>query len=328
VHPHERPRRLRGNAAIRRLARETRLHAADLIAPLFVDAAGGRKPLESLPGQYRLGPDEAAKAAVRLEGLGVGGVILFGIPAKKDAQGASAWDEKGPVPAALRAIAQAAPKLVRVADVCLCEYTDHGHCGVLAHGDVDNDRTLPLLARTAVAYAQAGADVVAPSAMMDGQVAAIRKGLDDAGSLSTAILAYSAKTASAFYGPFRDAAGSTPSIGDRQGYQMDPANRREALREARLDVEQGADAVMVKPAGPNLDLVRDIAEAVEVPVAAYQVSGEYAALHAAADRGWLDLDRAAKETLTGIRRAGASWILTYFAGHAAEAIASGRWDRG
>jgi porphobilinogen synthase len=326
VHPGERPRRLRASPALRRLARETRLHPADLIAPLFVTSKAGKAPLPSLPRHARLGPDAVADEARRLERLGVGGVILFGIPTAKDAQGSPAWDPKGPVPAALRTIAEAAPRLVRIADVCLCEYTDHGHCGVLEGGDVDNDATLPLLGRVATAYAAAGADVVAPSAMMDGQVAAIRRALDEAGAASTAILAYSAKTASAFYGPFRDAAGSAPSRGDRQGYQMDPANRREAGREARLDVEQGADAVMVKPAGPNLDLVREIADAVDVPVAAYQVSGEYAALHAAAERGWLDLDRAARETLLAIRRAGASWILTYFAADAAEAIASGRWD--
>ena len=327
----QRPRRLRRTPALRRLARETRLHAADLIAPLFVEAGKGVKtPLESLPGQFRWSPDTAAAEAKRLEELGVGGVILFGIPAKKDATGSSGWDPKGPVPTALKSIAKAAPSIVRMADVCLCEYTDHGHCGVTREGgaDVDNDATLPLLAREAVVYAEAGADVVAPSAMMDGQVAAIRRTLDGAGSPDTAILAYSAKTASAFYGPFRDAAGSAPGKGDRKGYQMDPPNRREAIREVDLDIEQGADAVMVKPAGPNLDLIRDIADEVDVPVAAYQVSGEYAALHAAAEKGWLDLDRAACETLVGIRRAGARWILTYFAAHAAEALASGRWDRG
>jgi porphobilinogen synthase len=211
-----------------------------------------------------------------------------------------------------------------MADVCLCEYTDTGHCGVLARGDVDNDATLPLLGREAVAYAEAGADVVAPSAMMDGQVAAIRHALDEAGHGATPVLAYSAKSASAFYGPFRDAAGSAPG----RGYQMDPANRREALREVAIDVAEGADAVMVKPAGPNLDLVREVADAVDVPVAAYQTSGEYSALHAAAERGWIDLERAAWETLVSIRRAGARWTLTYFASHAAEALREGRWDRG
>src|SRR5262245_12429388 len=327
-----RPRRLRRTPALRRLARETRLHAADLVAPLFVEAGRGVKsPLASLPGQFRWSADTVADEARRLERLGVGGVILFGIPGAKDPHGSPGWDPDGPVPQALRALATATPGLVLMADVCLCEYTDHGHCGVLrgeVSPDVDNDATLPLLAREAVAYAKAGAHVVAPSAMMDGQVAAIRAGLDKEGLVDAAILAYSAKTASAFYGPFRDAAGSTPGKGDRKGYQMDAANPREAMREVMLDVEEGADAVMVKPAGPNLDLIRDVAEAVDVPVAAYQVSGEYASFHAAAERGWLDLDRAAHETLVGIRRAGAQWILTYFAGHAAEALAAGRWDRG
>ena len=332
----ERPRRWRRTAALRRLARETRLHPADLVAPLFVEAGKGvRKPLDSMPGQFRWSPDTVATEAKRLEGLGVGGVILFGVPAthSKDAQGTSGWDPKGPVCEALRAIRKKAPDIVRMADVCLCEYTDTGHCGVVRPSDegasveVDNDATLPLLGQEAVAYAEAGADVVAPSAMMDGQVAAIRDALDASGRADTPILAYSAKTASAFYGPFRDAAGSTPGKGDRKGYQMDPANREEALREVRLDLEEGADAVMVKPAGPNLDLIRDVAEVADVPVAAYQVSGEYAALHAASERGWLDLDRAAYESLVGIRRAGARWILTDFAGFAAEAIRSGRWDR-
>jgi len=327
--PVDRLRRLRRTPALRRLARETRLHPSNLIAPLFVEQGTGvRAPLASMPGQTRWSPDTVVDEALRLEALGVGGVILFGVPAEKDDLGSPGWDPDGPVPRALKSIGAAAPGLVRMADVCLCEYTDHGHCGVLDGDDVDNDATLPLLAQEAVAYARAGADVVAPSAMMDGQVAAIRAALDTEGFSRTAILAYSAKTASAFYGPFRDAAGSTPGRGDRKGYQMDPANREEALREVRRDVAQGADAVMVKPAGPNLDLIRDAADEVDVPVAAYQVSGEYASLFAAADRGWLDLDRAAHETLLGIRRAGARWILTYFAGHAAEAIRSGRWDRG
>jgi porphobilinogen synthase len=279
-----------------------------------------------MPGQHRLGVRAAAEEARRLEALGVGAVLLFGVPSRKDPTGSPGWDPGGPVPSALRAIGEAAPGLVRIADVCLCEYTDHGHCGVLAGDDVDNDATLPLLGREAVAYAEAGADVVAPSAMMDGQVRALREALDAAGHVSTAVLAYSVKTASAFYGPFRDAAASRPLRGDRRGYQMDFGNRREALREARLDVSEGADAVMVKPAGPNLDLVRDVAEAVDVPVAAYQVSGEYAAIRAAADRGALDLDRAVHESLAGIRRAGASWVVTYFAAHAAEAIRAGRFD--
>ncbi len=324
-----RPRRLRRTRTLRRLARETRLHPSNLIAPLFVEAGQGlKKPIEALPGLFRWSPDTVGEEAVRLEALGVGGVILFGIPAEKDDRGSSGWDPEGPVPAGIRAIASAAPGLVRMADVCLCEYTDHGHCGVLddTGASVDNDATLPLLAREAVAYAEAGVDVVAPSAMMDGQVAAIREALDAEGHGEMPILAYAAKTASAFYGPFRDAAGSTPGKGDRRGYQMDAANREEALREVFLDLAEGADAVMVKPAGPNLDIIRDVAEAVEVPVAAYQVSGEYAMLHAAAKAGALDLEATAYESLLGIRRAGARWILTYFADFAAEALRDGRWE--
>lgn len=331
VHLSDRPRRLRRTPALRRLARETRLHPADLIAPLFVTAGrpSARTPIAALPGHARLGVRAAAQEARRLEALGVGGVILFGIPATKSPDGREGADPEGPVCAALRAIGEAAPGLVRLADVCLCEYTSHGHCGVLdaSGASVDNDATLPLLARAAVAYAEAGADVVAPSAMMDGQVAAIRGALDEAGWSATAVLSYAAKTASAFYGPFREAAGSAPGRGDRRGYQMDPANRAEALREVDLDLGQGADAVMVKPAGPNLDLIRDAAERSPVPVAAYQVSGEYTMLHDAAAAGHLDLDLAARESLIAIRRAGARWILTYFAAHAAQALASGRWER-
>jgi porphobilinogen synthase len=325
-----RHRRLRRRPALRRFARETRLDAAGLVAPLFVEGGKGvRVPLEALPGQFRFSPDTAAEEAARLQALGVGGVILFGVPAEKDAEGSGGADPDGPVCRALTAIRAAAPEVVAIADVCLCEYTDHGHCGVLddTGADVDNDRTLPLLAREAVAYAEAGADLVAPSAMMDGQVYAIRRALDDAGHAAVAILSYAAKTASAFYGPFREAAGSRPSRGDRRGYQMDPANADEALREALADVDDGADAVMVKPAGPNLDVIRDVSLEVGVPVAAYQVSGEYAMLHAGARRGAFDLDRAVWETLVAIRRAGARWILTYFAAHAAEALKSGRWER-
>jgi porphobilinogen synthase len=286
-------------------------------------------PITALPGQFRYSPDAVGAEAARLQELGVGGVILFGIPSSKDATGSSGYDPEGPVPQGLRHIRDAAPQLVLLADVCLCEYTDHGHCGVLDESgtDVENDPTLTLLAREAVTYADAGADFVAPSAMMDGQVAAIREALDAEGFAQTAILSYAAKTASAFYGPFRDAAGSTPGKGDRRGYQMDPANGQEALREVSLDLAEGADAVMVKPAGPNLDIIRDVAAAVDVPVAAYQVSGEYAMIHAAADAGALDLDAAAYESLLGIRRAGARWILTYFADLAAEGLRDGRWER-
>lgn len=325
----ERPRRLRRTAALRRLARETRLDAAGLVAPLFVQAGSGiRTSIDALPGHRRWSPDTVGEEAERLQALGVGALILFGIPESKDATGTSGWDPEGPVPQGLRRIREATSDLVLMADVCLCEYTNHGHCGVLDSSgrDVDNDPTLTLLGREAVVYADAGADIVAPSAMMDGQVAALREALDTEGFQHTAILAYSAKSASAFYGPFRDAAGSTPGEGDRRGYQMDAANRREALREVALDLAEGADAVMVKPAGPYLDLIRDIADVVDVPVAAYQVSGEYAMLHAAANAGALDLDAAAYESLLGIRRAGARWILTYFADRAAEALQTGRWE--
>ncbi len=311
------------------MAREVRLHPSNLIAPLFVEAGKGiHTPIPSLPGHFRWSPDTVVGEARRLEGLGVGALILFGIPAAKDAAGSGGWDPEGPVPQALRYLAEATSGLVLMADVCLCEYTDHGHCGVLDEtgASVENDATLPLLAREAVTYAEAGAHVVAPSAMMDGQVARIREALDAEGLEDTAILAYAAKTASAFYGPFRDAAGSTPGKGDRRGYQMDPANRREAFREMVLDVEEGADAVMVKPAMPNLDLIRDAAEAFHVPIAAYQVSGEFAMLHAAAAAGALDLEATAYESLVGIRRAGAQWILTYFADLAAEALRAGRWE--
>jgi porphobilinogen synthase len=329
----ERPRRWRRTAALRRFARETRIHPADLVAPLFVTDGNpaAREPIAALAGHFRLGANAAADEAKRLQDLGVGAVILFGIPAKKSPRGDAAWHAGGPVPHALETIGKAAPDLVRIADVCLCEYTDHGHCGVLDRSktSVDNDATLPLLAQAARAYAHAGADVVAPSAMMDGQVAAVRAALDaeDGAIAQTAILSYAAKSASAFYGPFREAAGSAPGQGDRRGYQMDPANRTEALREVDLDLAEGADAVMVKPAGPNLDLVRDVAERSPVPVAAYQVSGEHAMLNDAAAAGHLDLDLAVRESLLAIRRAGARWIVTYFAAHAAEALASGRWER-
>ena len=319
--PRQRGRRLRRTEAMRRLARETRISADQLVAPLFVAESGSeRQPIASLPGQSRLSPSAAAEEARALTQLGVGAVILFGIPAHKDAEGTSAWDPEGAVPRAIRAIKRSAPELSVWADVCLCEYTDHGHCGVLREGEVDNDATLPLLARAAVAYAHAGADVVAPSDMMDGRVAAIRDALDEAGATHTAIVSYAVKYASAFYGPFREAAGSTPRSGDRRGYQMDPANAREALREARADVEEGADAVIVKPGLPCLDVLRAVREAVDVPVAAYQVSGEYAMLHAAAERGWIELERARWETVLALRRAGADLVITYFARELAELL--------
>jgi porphobilinogen synthase len=325
AYPSSRGRRLRRTPGLRALARETRLAADQLVAPLFVTARGPeRQPIASLPGHQRLSVEAAAAEAAALHELGVGAVLLFGIPATKDAQGSEAWSDEGPVARAIRAIKRRAPELPVWADVCLCEYTDHGHCGLLRGAEVDNDATLPLLARAAVACARAGADVVAPSDMMDGRVAAIRAGLDEAGHSSVAIVSYAVKYASAFYGPFRDAAGSTPRSGDRRSYQMDPANAREAVREAQSDVEEGADALIVKPGMPYLDVLRAVREAVSVPVAAYQVSGEYAMLHAAAERGWLDLERAMWESAIGLRRAGADLLVTYFARALAERIGGGR----
>ncbi len=322
---HVRPRRLRESPALRRLVRETRLDAASLVHPLFVTAAHGEaQPILSMPGQSRW-PVESLEAEIgALSSAGLNAVLLFGVPALKDARGSGASDANGPVPRAIASIQRANSDTIIIADVCLCEYTDHGHCGlVTGDGEVDNDATLPLLAEAAVAYADAGAHVVAPSAMMDHQVAAIRRALDDAGHRHVAIMAYSAKYASAFYGPFREAAGSTPSFGDRRAYQMDAANAREALREVRMDLEEGADIVMVKPAGPYLDIIRRVRDAVDVPVAAYQVSGEYAMLKAAVERGWIDERRAVLETLTGIRRAGADIVITYYAKQVAQWLRAG-----
>ena len=309
-----RGRRLRRTPAMRALAAETRLSIDQLVAPLFIIEGNGlREPIASMPGHARLSPDLAVLEAESLAALGVRAVLLFGIPATKDAQGSGAWADDGPVPEAIRRIKATAPALSIWADVCLCEYTDHGHCGVLRHGEVRNDETLPLLGSAALAYAKAGADVVAPSDMMDGRVAAIRRSLDEAGFVSTAIVSYAVKYASAFYGPFRDAASSTPQQGDRRGYQMDPPNSREAAREAVADVAEGADMIIVKPGLPYLDIIRLVRERVDVPIVAYQVSGEFSMLHAAAERGWLDLDRARSETLISLRRAGADVIITYFA---------------
>jgi porphobilinogen synthase len=323
--PTHRGRRLRRTPALRALARETRIAADQLVAPLFVhEGDRDRVPIAALAGHSRLSPEAAAEEAAALAALGVGSVLLFGIPAKKDAEGSGAWASDGPVPRALRLIRKRTPELVTWADVCLCEYTDHGHCGILRGGEVDNDASLPLLARAAVAYAQAGADVVAPSDMMDGRVAAIRSGLDQAGHASTAIVSYAVKYASAFYGPFRQAAGSTPMQGDRRGYQMDAANVREAVTEACADVEEGADALIVKPGMPCLDVVRAVREAVRVPVTAYQVSGEYAMLQDAAEKGHLDLERAMWETTLGLRRAGADLVISYFARTLAERLAEAR----
>jgi porphobilinogen synthase len=317
-----RGRRLRRSPALRRLVRETRLSPQQLIQPLFVRPGSGiREPIAAMPGQLRFSVDEAVTEAGRIVAAGVGAVILFGIPEDKDATGSGAWAEDGITQRAIAAMQAAHPDLVVIADVCLCEYTSHGHCGILAGpGDeprVDNDATLELLARTAVSLARAGADVVAPSAMMDGQVAVIRAALDEAGFAETPILAYAAKHASAFYGPFREAAGSAPAFGDRRGYQMDPANGREAMREVAADVAEGADLVMIKPAMPALDLLAAARRTRNVPIVAYQVSGEYAALVAAAERGWLDRRAVALESLTAIARAGSDLIITYFAAEAA-----------
>jgi porphobilinogen synthase len=299
--------------------RETRLHPDMLVQPLFVRPGHEvREEIGAMPGQFRLSPDELPAEAARLRAAGVGAVLLFGLPGDKDDQGSGAWADDGIVQQALRTLRAADPELTLIADVCLCEYTSHGHCGVIAGDTVDNDATLPLLARSAISLAAAGADVVAPSAMMDGQVAAIRRALDGEGRQDVAILAYAAKHASAFYGPFRDAADSAPQRGDRKSYQMDPANGREALREIDADLAEGADMIMVKPALPALDILAAARGRTNVPLAAYQVSGEYASLVAAAQNGWLDRRAAALESLTAIARAGADLIITYFAAEAAE----------
>jgi porphobilinogen synthase len=308
-------RRLRHTPALRSLVRETRLHPAMLVAPLFVRPGRGiREPIGSMPGVARLSPDVAADEAARLAGMGVGGVILFGLPDGKDPTGSEASAEDGIVQDAFRRIRSLELALVTIADTCLCEYTDHGHCGTLApDGSVDNDAALVRLAETAVSQARAGADIVAPSAMMDGQVGAIRTALDGAGLSQTAIMAYASKQASAFYGPFREAADSAPAFGDRRAYQMDPANGREALREMDQDVAEGADILLVKPALPALDLIAAARSRFNLPIAGYQVSGEYAMLMAAADRGWLDGRRAMTEAVTAIVRAGAGIVITYAA---------------
>ena len=312
--PEQRPRRLRRSPELRRLVRETRVEPADLIYPLFcVTGRGIREPVASMAGVERLSVDQLAAEAKEIQSLGLAAVILFGIPDQKDALGSGAYDPDGIVQRAIRAIKDATPDLIVIADVCLCEYTDHGHCGVYDGVHVKNDATLPLLARTAVASAQAGAEIVAPSDMMDGRVAAIRRALDAEGLADTAILSYAAKYASAFYGPFRDAAESVPSAGDRKGYQMDPANAREALAEISTDLEEGADMIMVKPALPYLDVIHAARAACPAPLFAYQVSGEYSLIRAAAERGWVEEERAIDESLTAIRRAGADRVITYFA---------------
>jgi porphobilinogen synthase len=324
--PAERLRRSRRTPTLRRMVRETRLSPANLVLPLFVcPGEGVEAPIGAMPGVARQSVDRIAETAAAAWAEGVPAVILFGIPESKDAIGSSSWDDEGVVQRALRAIGVAAPGMVRIADVCFCEYTDHGHCGVLRGETVDNDATLVNLARQAVSLARAGADVVAPSDMMDGRVAALRQALDGAGLADTLILSYAAKFASGFYGPFREAAGSTPSFGDRRSYQMDPANRREAMREVALDVEEGADVLMVKPALAYLDVLAALAARFDHPLAAYHVSGEYAMLKAAATNGWLDYERVLMESLVAIRRAGASWILTYGARDAARLLRAG-WE--
>ncbi len=320
--PVQRPRRLRVSDSMRRLVRETHLEPSQLVWPLFVcPGEGVRKAISSMPGEAQLSVDELVKECETARSLGIGGVILFGIPETKDDQASGAYAEDGITQVAVRAVKKAVPELIVMTDVCNCEYTSHGHCGKVVGNDVDNDATLEWLAKTAVSHARAGADMVAPSDMMDGRVGAIRDALDSHGFSNTPIFAYAAKFASVFYGPFREAAESTPQFGDRRSYQMDPSNGREAMLEMELDLEEGADLLMVKPAGPYLDLIRQARDRFDVPIGAYQVSGEYAMIHAAAQNGWIDLDRAMMESLTSIRRAGAGVILTYFATDVARALA-------
>jgi porphobilinogen synthase len=324
--PLQRPRRLRQQMGLRRLTRETRISPADLIYPLFVrEAIAEPQPIAAMPGQVQHTLESLTREVETAIGLGITSVVLFGIPEVKDGEGSGAWDDRGIVQRATGRLREAfGNDLVLIADLCLCEYTDHGHCGVLDGERVANDETLKLYQRIAISQAAAGADVIAPSGMMDGQVAAIRAALDEAGFKERSILAYAAKYASAFYGPFREAAGSTPRFGDRRGYQMDPGNVREAVREVQLDIEQGADMVMVKPALAFLDVIHAVAESSSVPVAAYNVSGEYAMVKAAARNGWIDERRVLREILIGIRRAGADMILTYHAREAAKDMPC--WD--
>ena len=315
LHLSQRPRRWRRSEALRRMVRETTLSPANFIYPLFVvHGRDVRAPIAAMPGQFHLSPDQLPAEARELRTLGIPAVILFGLPAQKDAEGSEAYDAHGIVQDAVRTLKDADLDLVVITDVCLCEYTDHGHCGIVAaDGQVLNDHSVELIVRTAVSHAEAGADIVAPSDMMDGRVGAIRAALDATGSEDTAILAYAAKYASAFYGPFRTAANSTPAVGDRRGYQMDPANGREAMREIVLDIAEGADAIMVKPALAYLDVIRAARDRFDLPLAAYNVSGEYAMIKAAAANGWIDERAAVRETLLGIKRAGADLILTYHA---------------
>ncbi|HXN40354.1 MAG TPA: porphobilinogen synthase [Myxococcaceae bacterium] len=319
--PLHRSRRLRRSDPLRRMVRETELSPTDFIYPIFVvEGRAVRHPIPSMPGIFNLSVDQAVEEARLAKNAGIPAIILFGIPGAKDARGSGAYDNAGVVPRAIRAIKEVLPDLQIVADVCLCEYTDHGHCGVIQAQEVQNDATLPLLAQASVAYARAGADVIAPSDMMDGRIGAIRKALDEARFESLPIMSYAAKYASGFYGPFREAAQSTPQFGDRRGYQMDPANVREALKEVAQDLEEGADMVMVKPAMAYLDVIRRVKEQVNVPVAAYNVSGEYSMVKAAAQNGWIDYERVMMEILIGIKRAGADLILTYHALDAAKLL--------
>ena len=323
--PHDRPRRLRESPLLRSMVRETSLRVDDFVYPLFaIHGRGVREPIGSMPGQYRLSIDEMLKECKDAASMGIPAVLLFGLPRDKDPRGTEAYADDGIIQQAVRAVKDTIPDLLVVTDVCLCEYTSHGHCGVVEDGRVKNDPSLELIARTAISHAEAGADMVAPSDMMDGRVAAIREGLDEGGFPELPIMAYSAKYASAFYGPFREAADSTPQFGDRRSYQMDPANILEAMREVALDVDEGADIVMVKPALPYLDVIARVKAEFGLPVAAYSVSGEYAMLKAAGQLGWIDEERAMLEALTGIRRAGADIIITYFAKDAARLLEQGR----
>lgn len=320
----KRPRRLRGNESIRRLCRETRMSPESLIYPIFVDETlRGKRPIESLEGQYHYGLDCVTEAVAECMAHGVGRCILFGLPAHKDARGSSAWAEHGVVQEAIRAIKKKYPDFYTITDVCMCEYTDHGHCGILSGHEVDNDQTLEVIVGTALSHVRAGADMVAPSDMMDGRVGAIRTALDGAGFSSIPIMAYSAKYASAFYGPFRAAAGSAPSFGDRKGYQMDPHNRKEAIKECALDVEEGADILMVKPALAYLDVIRTCADTFDLPLCAYAVSGEYAMVKAAAAAGLIDEYRVMCESAVSVFRAGANMLITYYAKELADAIEKG-----
>lgn len=319
--PTYRARRLRRTERLRSLIRETAVEPGDLVAPIFVTQRAERRPVHAMPGVEQLPIEGAAEEAARLEDLGVGAILLFGVPESKDALGAGAYAEDGVVQRAVGAIKEMTEELVVITDVCLCAYTDHGHCGVLGRGgEVDNDATLELLARTAVSQARAGTDIVAPSDMMDGRVAAIRGALDEAGLSHIPIMAYAAKYASSFYGPFREAAESAPQFGDRRGYQMDPANVEEALREVRLDIEEGADIVVVKPALPYLDVIYRVKRETRYPVAAYHVSGEYSMLVAAAERGWIEEESVVRETIQSIRRAGADLVITYYAARMARLL--------